>query len=380
MLNIPLLQARLAELGYSGAKLAELCGVSREAVSNWLNGDSEPRPAKALALARALELDLRDVLGLAPASSAPLVAYRTRLNRAVSNAAASSALELAEHLRRLQPHLPQRAPLEFARDPAPKTTEAHVSAVAATLRARLGLSDLDILTEAHLLELFRHAEAILVPVLWGLAREKHENALSVHLPETSTSFVVFNLGCKTDDYLYWLAHELGHCLSLHSLQGAAGETYAEQLAQQLLFTPSAAEACATAIGTLRGPRAFDVIESWAKRYRISPVTVLKAVDKHRASQRQATPLESATFWRRYALSRPTVRSVVEEELGSATPPAATLIAFAKQRFHSPVYDALAHLQQAEGGRIPTLIQSTLMLPLADALALSVALWNQSAAP
>ena len=375
MLNIELIQAKRRERGLSGAELAELCGVSREAVSNWLKGESEPRPSKAVALAKALELELREVLGLASPLSAPVVAYRTRLNREVSEVASSSAQELAENMRRLLPQLPKQAKISVSKDPEAKATEGHVRTVALTMRSRLGLSELDAVEERHLLELFRHFGAILVPVLWGLDKENHENALSVYLPDTESSFVVFNIGCKSEDYLYWLSHEFGHCLSLHSLQGKEGEDYAELFAQQFLFTSAAAAICSEEIGTRKGEAAFRIIDSWSERYGISSVTVLRAVDKYRASKDHSQKLERPLFWSRYEAKNKNSRSVVSRELGTDSPDPQAVIEFAKSHFGSPIYEALGKLQQIEGGRVPTVIQSTLMLPFANAVGLSVALWR-----
>lgn len=49
--------------------------------------------------------------------------------------------------------------------------------------------------------------------------------------------VLFNVGCRLDDFSYWLAHELGHCLTLHALTGDAGERFAELFAQTFKYSP-----------------------------------------------------------------------------------------------------------------------------------------------
>lgn len=376
MLNIQVIQTKRKELGLSGAELAAICGVSREAVSNWLKGESEPRPSKTVQLAKALGLDLKDVLELPPLPSEPVVAYRTRRNREVSGPAADAAQELALNFRHLQSYLPARAKLGIAKDLEPKATDGHVRMVAADMRSRLGLSEMDIVDETHLLSLFRHFGTILVPVFWGLDKQNHENALSVYLPESETSIVIFNIGCKVDDYLYWLAHEFGHCLSLHALQGKDGETYAEQFAQQFLFPVEAAAVCSTEIGKLTGLAAFKVVEAWAKKYGISPVTVLRGVDRHRATREQgASKLEDQNFWTRYGARQKSVGSMVDSLLGTESPTAELIIKIAGERYGSPAYDALATLQKRDGGRLPTVIQSTLMVSFADAMALSFALWR-----
>lgn len=55
-----------------------------------------------------------------------------------------------------------------------------------------------------------------MPVFWSGDREGHENAMSVYLPDSRTTWVLFNLGCRIDDFSCWRAHELGHALILHA--------------------------------------------------------------------------------------------------------------------------------------------------------------------
>jgi len=47
-LNLPAFADTLLRVGLSPAKLAERLGVSREAVSKWLHGESIPQPDKLL--------------------------------------------------------------------------------------------------------------------------------------------------------------------------------------------------------------------------------------------------------------------------------------------------------------------------------------------
>ena len=61
MLNVTLIKSTMAELGLTGAKLGALCDVSKEAVSNWLSGESIPRPSKLQGLASALKVSIEDL-------------------------------------------------------------------------------------------------------------------------------------------------------------------------------------------------------------------------------------------------------------------------------------------------------------------------------
>lgn len=148
---------------------------------------------------------------------------------------------------------------------------------------------------------------ILVPVFWGGDREGPENAMSVYLPDSRTTWVLLNLGCRIDDFSYWLAHELGHALTLHALQGDDGETFAVRFVQQLLFPESAAT---KALKAIRGAGDRMAAGNWfAGSFDVSIVAVVKAVDRV-AKQRGEAPtgLDTEPFcgrWKRNRKSFPT---------------------------------------------------------------------------
>jgi len=58
MLNITAIESAMRKLGLNGTTLAEACHVSKEATSNWLNGESIPRPSKVAKLAEVLEMQV----------------------------------------------------------------------------------------------------------------------------------------------------------------------------------------------------------------------------------------------------------------------------------------------------------------------------------
>jgi hypothetical protein len=216
-------------------------------------------------------------------------------------------------------------------------------------------------------------------VLWGLNKEQHENALSVYLPGTKASFVVFNLGCKQDDFKYWLAHEYGHCLSLHLLQDKLGEDYAECFAKHLVFPVAAAEACISELSHQRSVRSkMAHAQSWADRYGVSIVTVLKAVDLVAEAKTGTHPgLIDRSFWASWKLGRARVPSVAMGLFGTDTPEPKAYIDTAERVFGSRVFAALAEFQRLEG-RNPAFIANTLMVGLSDAIGLSQELWRQKA--
>lgn len=378
-LNLPLIQERQKLLGLSGPALASACEVSREAVSNWLRGESVPRPSKLVQLARTLEVSVAELLGVAAPPPAPVIAYRTKLNREVTDEAAQAAEGVAQHLRRLVPLFPAEPRIESPRDAAPQALNSHVRRVATEMREKLGLSPMEVVCEEHVLTLLRHFGAVLVPVLWGRDKERHENALSVYLPESGHSFVVFNLDCKADDYLYWLSHEFGHCLSLHKLQGKPGEDYAELFAQHFLFPDEAAHACAEEMGAGSWKFAMDVAIRWAVSYGISLLTIVRRVDAIRATRGMQKLEGDKHFWYHFHSHRTDIPSWGDVICEGAVGSVAQYVEIAERHYKTPVLKALEALQVEDGGRNPQGIQGTLMIPIAQAVDLSLELWKRRSA-
>ena len=168
----------MQSLGLSQAAIAKTCYVSKEAVSNWLSGESLPRPNKLKSLAAALEIDVAALL--APSSiPEPIVAYRTRKNRVVTGAASEAAVDVGEHLRQLVPFIQRDAVFAPPVLREPKSDIAYIREVTRQIRSKIGLSATAPLNRNLLIELLHDFGAILVPVQWGRDKDGHENALSV---------------------------------------------------------------------------------------------------------------------------------------------------------------------------------------------------------
>lgn len=360
-------------LGLTGTSLGQACLVSKEAVSNWLSGDSIPRPGKLPKLAETLQLTVEQLF-VSDETPEPIVAYRTKTNRPATGAALDAAQEVALHLQELAQYVEPRLKYEPRKLKDPQLEIDYVRGVAAETRASLGLTPDQVLTNEHLVQLFKSFGAYLVPVFWGLNKERHENALNVYLPESKESWVVFNLGCKKDDYKYWLAHEYAHCLSLHKLQDEPGEKFAERFAQFLLFPDEVAQACLDEMQSAKKP--MDVANSYAERLDISIVTVVKGVDRLLLEQNKSeSGLVDDAFWRRWRAGRAQVPSAARELFGTDTPAVEEFIAKCEQVYDTPVFKALANLQRQEGGRNPAFIAAALKVGLGEAVGLSHALWE-----
>jgi len=373
MLNITAIETAMRTLGLNGTTLAEACHVSKEATSNWLNGESIPRPSKLAKLAEVLQLPVDGLLKIYEAPS-PVFAYRTKLNKPVTGAARDAAEELARHLQQLLPYVDDKSEFEPPLMREPSLDEDRIRNAANAVRLSLRLGNTDVLSNEDLESLFHTFGAIMVPVLWGLNKEKHENALTVYLPESKTSWVVFNLGCKQDDYKYWLAHEYGHCLTLHGLSEEDGETFAEKFAQHLVFPDEVAYECLAAIRN--EPNRSAQVNEYAGKYGISPVTVMRAVDRLSEQLYGAvTGLETPGFYIKWNANRKNVPSMAQCLFETDTPTQADYVAKSQVAYKTPVFKAIQAFQEGEGGRNPAFVANALNIGLGDALSLSHVLWE-----
>ncbi|MBM2886490.1 ImmA/IrrE family metallo-endopeptidase [Chromobacterium phragmitis] len=374
MLNIHAIEAAMLKLGLNGTALAEACGVSKEATSNWLKGESIPRPSKLTRLADTLGLPVESLLQIAEPTQ-PVFAYRTRLNKPVTGPLREAAEDQGRHLEQLLPFVEVDSEFEPPLLKNPSLEEERIRKAANAVRASIGLGHMDVLSNEQLENLFRTFGAILVPVLWGLNKEKHENALTVYLPESKTSWVVFNLGCKLDDYKYWLAHEYGHCLTLHGLSEEDGEIFAEKFAQHLVFPDEVAHQCLERIRA--NGTGIQVVKDYAERFGISVITVLRAVDRLSEQLFGAkTGLGVPRFYASWKISREGTPSMAYEVFGTDAPSSRDYVEKTEARYKTKVFEALQNFQVTEGGRNPAFIANTLKIGLGDAISHSLYLWER----
>lgn len=369
MLNTTLIREKMQQLGLSQTSLAELCKVSKEAVSNWLSGESIPRPNKAKALAAALKLSIEAVFAADEPNSVPIVAFRTRRNRPVTGEAKEAADDIARHLRELVPFVRRKTLFVPPVLEQPVLEDEYIREAVRQVRARANVPMNEPLSRERLLELHREFGSFLVPVLWGREKSGHENALSVLLPDSRTSWVIFSLNAKDDDFNYWLAHELGHCYSLHVLQGTEGEHFSERFAQELLF-PS--EVAKHALEDVRSNSAPKERAAWyAGKFNISVVTVVKQLDKAAAwLGQEVTGLDSRAFWQDWSTNRHSVPTVAEQMFGVSELSTEEYVLKSEEAFDTPVFRALAQWQAQEGGRSPAFLSAALNIELSAAFELS----------
>ncbi len=374
MLNTAQIKASLADLGLSQTALADRCGVSKEAVSNWISGESLPRPAKLKQLAEVLQTSVSSLIG-EPALPEPVIAYRTRDRKPATGLANDAANEIGRHFRQLVPYLNDDMLFTSRRLKSPIIDAAYVKRVAYAVRADMGIGPTEPLSIGALIRELRAIGALLVPVFWGGDKEGHENALSVYLQDSDTSWVALNLGCRIDDFKYWLSHELGHCLTLHSFNGDDGETFAETFAKHLLFPDELAEQC---LAQMRSTNDRLAVANWfAGAHGVSVVTAVRAAQRV-AEERGETfeKLDTDEFFAQWRANRSAFPTVAFTYFGTDKPSALEYVVRAEEVFGTPVFRAFAEFQRHEGRRSPAFLAAALNIGLGDADALSRAMWER----
>ena len=357
----------MAAAGLSQAAIARELDVSREAVSKWLRRRSSPRPDKLLRLALLLDLSLDQMVARVPDAADPVVAFRKMGARKTTEAHIARAQKMGRLLAPVVPYLPFD---ELVAPPVlkgPRLTYEYVERVAEAVRTEIGLGATDVLDFQDLIRRFRDLQAVLIPVLRG-ARDRHENALHIHLPESATTWVYLNLDSEVHDFKFWMAHELAHVLAPR-LRGDEGEDFADSLASALLYPRQAAEAGYRDVRRLRGGGArMNAIKGIAQELTISPITVHERLRCFAESEGlPVIDLGNAIYGAARNVNRE-YRTVSETLFGEGAPEPADYIRVSGELFESPFFDALA-AYFGEHPRSTGYVQSVLDLPLLDAKAI-----------
>ncbi|WP_429315351.1 ImmA/IrrE family metallo-endopeptidase [Paraburkholderia sp. GAS448] len=377
MLNIPFIESRMRRLGLTQTQLAVNCEVSREAVSGWLAGRYGPRPSLLQRMADALQATVDEVLLPVELPASPVIAYRTVKNQEVSADAMKSAHSVAKHLRQLLPYMAKGPRFEPPTLRVPSSDYAFVQRCVRRLRHSIKLNEKQPVTIEDLVLLHENFGSFIVPVLWGGDMHGHENALNVYLPDSKTSWVLLNLNCKTDDARFWLAHELGHCYSLPTLQGNDGEKFAERFAAALLFPEAVAREILAEVRASDAP--MRIVETVAKERRISVITVVRELDRAAsASGDEPTGLDTPKFYEGWNAQRCEFASLAQDLFGNDEPSALQYVEVAEKFFRTDVFSALRGLQAAEGKASASFVAGALNMNVIDAIDLARALASRDA--
>lgn len=359
----------MEQAGLSQTAIAQELGVSKEAVSQWLNDKSFPRPNKLLQLGKLLRLRFDDLV-IKEDPFMPKVAFRKMKGTKTTDQHVEKARVMGTYLRQLVPYLPfstlEMPPILKS----PVCDYDYLRQVTDKVRAEIHVGATGTIDFNHLIKRFGELQAVIVPVLWG-SKKVHENAVHIYLPDSQTTWVYLNLDTNIHDFKFWMAHELGHCLS-PDLEGEEAEDFADAFAGSLLFPHQLAEPAYFSISRQQSPaKMISHIIDLANDQTISPYTVLKQVNHFAVAHgkplleldgsfhgavtnfnRKYLNLSDALF-RRDASDvnwRPSTRQYIEETTNA---------------FETPIFDVLRkYLSQQNKG--PGFIQTVLDVPLLDA--------------
>lgn len=367
VLRIDAVEDAMAAAGLNQAALARELEVSRETVSKWLRGRATPRPDRLIRLAVLLGLGLEQTVERVPDETDPIVAFRKMGTRKTTEAHLARAQRMGRLLAPVVPYLPFDEFVAPSVLEEPRLNYEYVEGVAAEIRAEIGLKASDMLDFRHLIRRFRELQAVLIPVLWG-ARNRHENALHIYLPDSATTWVYLNLDSEMHDFKFWMAHELAHVLAPR-LRGEDGEDFADSLASALLYPRQAAEAGYRDVRSLRASGArMNAIKGIARELTISPITVHERLRCYAESEElPVIDLGNAIYGAAKNVNNEH-RTVSETLFVEGAPEPADYIRVSSELFESPFFNALAACL-GEHPRADGYVQSVLDIPFLDAKAI-----------
>lgn len=368
-LNSSNAQRALEAAGLTQTAIADELGVSKEAVSQWLNHKSFPRPNKLLQLGKLLNLALNELV-IKEEPNAPKVAFRKMKGTITKDHHIEKAQEIGRFLRQLVPFLPFDT---MAMPPilkAPSCDYDYLRKATAKVREDINLGATDTVDFKHLIRRFFDLQTVVVPVLWG-RKQRHENAVHIYLPDSQSTWVYLNLDTNIHDFKFWMSHELGHCLS-PNLEGDEAEDFADAFAGSLLFPHELAEKAYASINkhSANSAKIAHVI-NLANTHTISPYTVIGQINKYAVHANkpeidlgQAFNGAVTNLNKKYLNVSETLLNDVELD-GNGKPSARDYIAKVEHVFDTPFFDLLRrYLKQHNKGA--GFVQTVLDMPLLDA--------------
>ena len=351
-LNTPRLQAAAASKGLNQTAIASALNVTRASVSKWFTGKSYPRPAELLKLGRLLGLRHGDLVERLVPQQQPLVAFRKRGACKTTDAHLERARNMGLFLKPLVEYLDVDEFIGPSSLKNPTCDYRYLQELAARIRRDLNIAETVPFEFTDLIDLFQKHQAVIVPTLWG-HKSKHENALHIHLPESQTTWIYLNLDVEIHDFKFWMAHELGHVLTIDLLREHKtdeAEDFADAFAGVLLFPEPLAKQAILEYKKERADRGrLAVLDRWAEKHTISPYSVyleLKNLAKAGGTQFQEIDgnvmhAHRATFSKRF-------KTLSEALFDGTTPTADRFMRVAEENFGTDVYRALGKYVREKG--------------------------------
>ena len=365
-LNISKIEENTERLGLTQSKLANILGVSRETVSQWIKGEKSPRPDKLLKLSMALGLNFNEIVLPRPSENEPIVALRKKGSHKITDQYLEEARDTGRVLSTLVPYLPFD---QFVRPQTlirPQQEYSYIQSITAKTREQIGKTSNEPIEFQDLIDFFNKLNAVIIPVLWG-NKDKHENALHIYLPESMTTWIYLNLDCHAHDFKFWMAHELGHVLA-PELREDEGEDFADAFAAALLVPQEIASIEYPHLRRVKQiSHRLNHIKSVAEKLCVSPLTVYLEVNKY-AEQSHLPKIDLEDHQEIYKANtnfNKAFKTISEFLFDDKTPSPDQYIRSAAKHFGSSFFDVLKKYLK-ENQKTASFVQSVLRMSLLDA--------------
>lgn len=367
-LNTDKAQQAITKAGLTQTAVADSLGVTKEAVSQWFLHKSFPRPNKLLQLGKLLDIAFDDLV-IKEDNFAPKVAFRKKRGTKTKDHHIEKAQEIGRFLRNLAPYLSNNIEMPPILK-SPSCDYDYLRTVTKKVRESIHIGPEDVVDFKHLIRRFGELQTVVVPVMWG-GRNRHENAVHIYLPDSGSTWVYLNLDTNVHDFKFWMAHELGHCLS-PTLEGDAAEEFADAFAACLLYPHEIVE---KAYGSINAQVSLAAktshIINLAKQFGISPWTVIEQVNTYAKFIGQTEFLDKNTFAAALTNFNKGYKNISEVLFGDTElddqgkPSAREYVDKSGELFETPFFDLLSkYLKEHNKGA--GFVQTVLDMPLLDA--------------
>ena len=346
LLNTVKLKDTADSQGLSQTAIAKALGLTKASVSKWFTGKSLPRPSELLKLGRLLGLQYDELVQRTIPREEPIVAFRRRGSCKTTDKHIAHAKDMGRFLKPLVEYLDVD---EFIGPPSLKSPSCeykYLQNLAARIRRDLNVAEHDPVDFGDLIGMFHEHQAVIIPTMWG-KKTRHENAIHIHLTESKTTWIYLNLDVEIHDFKFWMAHELGHVLTIDLLREQdidTAEDFADAFAVALLFPEQIAEQALIDYNKCRtDTQRLKTLGKWAEAQVISPNSVYKELQNFTSAHSldfQLLPQKElhafiSTFNKSY-------ETLSEALFDGNLPSANHFMRVAQEKFGTKVYSALGN--------------------------------------
>lgn len=366
--------------GLTQSALADFVGKTKQAVSKWLKGQAFPRPPELLKLSLALKVGYRQLVEVknSELQLQPIVAFRRRANCKTTDEHFTHAKAMGRWLAPLVDYLSIDEFFGARSLKNPSLDYRYIQELVKKVRCDLGIDDIEPVNGIQLRDHFVKYQAILIPVMWG-KKEKHGNALHIHLPESKSTWIYLNLDTNIPDFKFWMAHELGHVISVDLIEEGNmefAEDFADAFAGALIFPEEAAATYFTEYDAAENKtNRMKVVNAASEKHSISQFSVYKELEKFAKHYgKEFGEIDHKTLGYAANRSNQKLGTVSRRLFGAHTPNADEFIRKVQASYDTEFYTALEkYINKSEVS--DSYVKKVLDLPVTDAKAIYAALKN-----